>query len=165
MQTLSGISPDNSLFATFSCSNFFILPNDSGSSPTNLLKLTSNTVTMSKSPISLGKHPVKPLLVMIISLRVPFILTKLKGRHPFRSLFANTTTETGLFPKFSGKENWKLLLLMKSASSLTSKRREGTLPWKLLNLISKYFKLGMQRTTSGNGPENWLLLMSSSWRR
>ncbi|WVY96753.1 hypothetical protein V8G54_028904 [Vigna mungo] len=128
MHTLSGMVPESMLCATFNCSNLFIFPKDWGKSPTSLLKLTSNTVTLSKSPISLGKQPVKPLLVMIISLRVPFILAKLEGRHPLRSLFAKTTTEAGLLPKVSGRENLKLLLLMKRASSLRSKRREGMLP-------------------------------------
>lgn len=165
LHILSGIVPDNLLCATFNCSKLFIPPMLSGNSPTSLLKLTSNTVTFSKYPISCGKQPLRPLFMIIISLRVSFILTKLDGRQPLRSLFANTTTEAGRFPKFSGNENWKLLLLMKRASSLRSKRREGTLPWNLLNLISKYFSEEMQRTTSGNVPENWLLLISNSCRR
>ena len=165
LHILSGIVPDNLLCATFSCSNLFIPSMDSGNSPTSLLELTSNTVTLSKYPISGGKQPVRPLFVMIISFRVSFILDKLDGRQPLRSLFANTITEAGMLPKFSGKENWNLLLLMNRASILRSKRREGTLPWNLLYLMSKYFSAGRQRTTSGNGPEKSLLLISSSKRR
>lgn len=160
--TLAGISPESSLCATFNCSNLFIPSIDSGNVPTNLLPLTSNTVTLPNFPISCGKQPFNPLFEIIISLSVSFIFPKLDGRHPFRLLFAKTTTDTGEFPRFSGNENWNLLSFMKTASSLRSKRREGTLPSNELNLMSKNFNERRHKRTSGNGPDNWLLLTSSS---
>lgn len=126
---LVGISPDNKLFATFNCSNLFISPMESGNGPTRLLLLKSSTVTLSNSPISEGTHPFNPLFTRRISFKVSFIFDKLEGRQPLRSLFAKTTTETGEFPIFLGKDDWNLLLLMNKASSFKSKRVEGMLPW------------------------------------
>ncbi|GER34258.1 ubiquitin carboxyl-terminal hydrolase [Striga asiatica] len=53
---------------------------------------------------------------------------------------------------------------MKSASSFRSNRPEGTAPWNWLNRISRNFSEGRESKTSGNPPENKLLLKSSSYR-
>jgi hypothetical protein len=121
----AGISPDSLLCATFNCSKLFIFPTDSGKVPTNMLELTSNTVTPLNNPISEGKHPVNPLFVMIISFNVFLMFDKPEGRQPLRLLFAKTITETGELPMFAGNEHWNLLSLMNKASSFMSKRRGG----------------------------------------
>nr|GMD75616.1 hypothetical protein CR513_35146 [Ipomoea batatas] len=114
---LAGISPESLLCATLSCSSFLSFPMDSGRLPTRLLKLTSNTFSSFRSPISSGKHAPKLTFIRIISLRVFRILAMLGGRHPRRLLFAKTRTETGEFPKFLGNVTVKLLWFTKRASS------------------------------------------------
>lgn len=137
---------------------------DSGKDPTSSLELTSNTVSLSRNPSSEGKQPFSPLFVMMISLRVSFIFPKLEGKQLLRLLLAKTMTDAVESPMFSGREERNPLLLTKTASSFTSKRRDGMSPLNLLNLMSRYLREGRERTTVGNLPENWLLLMSSSYR-
>jgi hypothetical protein len=162
---LAGISPDNSLCATFNSSKLSIFPIDSGKGPTSMLKLTSNTVTLFNNPISEGTHPLNPLFFMIISFNVFLMFDKVEGRQPLRLLFAKTITETGELPMFSGNDDWNLLSLMNRASRFMSKRRDGMSPWNPLNRISRNLSEGRQRRIEGNCPENRLLLISSSWRR
>lgn len=157
-----GISPDNLLWATLSCSKLVISPIASGNVPTSSLKLTSNTVTFFSNPISGDKQPFKPAFVIMSSFNVFAIFDKLDGRQPLRLLFANTTTETGEFPIFSGRDDLNLLLLTNMASSFKSKRSFGMAPSNSLYLMSRNLSDGRQRTTDGNWPTNRLLLISSS---
>uniref|UniRef100_A0A0A9C8P2 Uncharacterized protein n=1 Tax=Arundo donax TaxID=35708 RepID=A0A0A9C8P2_ARUDO len=107
-----------------------------------------------------------PLLRKISSLRVPAISPMLLGRQPSnRGRFASTITDAVELLKLSGSVNSKWLLLMNSASIFLSKIAAGTLPQKLLNLMSTYWTLGRQRSWEGKPPESWLLLTSISWRR
>lgn len=159
---LAGISPESLLWATFSCSKLFISPIFSGNVPTNSFELTSKTVTFFNNPISVDKQPFKPAFVIISSFSVFAIFDKLAGRQPLRLLFANTTTETGEFPIFSGRDDLNLLLLTNIASSFKSKRSFGMSPSNSLYRMSRNFREGRQRTTAGNCPVNRLLLISSS---
>lgn len=161
---LAGISPDNLLCATLSCSNFFICPIDFGNGPTKLLKLTSKTVTFWNTPKLSLKQPVSPLFIRRICVNVLAILEMLEGTHPRNPLLARTRTDTGEFPRFWGKEDWNLLLLMNKASSFLSKSSVGISPWNSLKRISRNFREGKEKTTDGKFPENLLLLMSSSKR-
>lgn len=161
-QMLRGIEPESKLWATSSCSTLTIAPMLLGRDPTNLLKLASNTVKFFSFPISGGRQAVRLLLSTMISFRVPAILPMLEGKHPLKLLLAKTTTETGEFPRLGGISKWNLLLLTNMASRSLSKSWEGSPPSNSLNLISKYFNMGSDRTTLGNGPTNLLLLISSS---
>lgn len=58
----------------------------------------------------------------------------------------------------------KMLLLMKRTSKSFVNSWGGTEPVKRLNRMSRNDKLFMARIEFGNKPENWLLLMSSSYR-
>lgn len=84
--------------------------------------------------------------------------------QPLKPLLANTSTETGEFPRFSGNEDWKLLLLMNRASSFRSKSLDGILPLNSLNRISRNLREGREKITEGNLPVNLLSLMSNSKR-
>lgn len=161
-QMLRGIEPESMLWATSSCSTLTIAPMLLGRDPTNLLKLASNTVKFLSFPISGGRQAVRLLLSTMISFRVPAILPMLEGKHPLKLLLAKTTTETGEFPRLGGISKWNLLLLTNMASRSLSKSWEGSPPSNSLNLMSKYFNTGSDRTTLGNGPTNLLLLISSS---
>ena len=161
-QMIAGMSPESLLWATFSCSKLFISPILSGNGPTNSFELTSKTVTFFNNPISVGKQPFKPALAIISSFKVFAILDKLDGRQPLRLLLANTTTETGEFPIFSGRDDLNLLLLTNIASSFKSKRSFGISPSNSLYRMSRNLSKGRQRITVGNWPVNWLLLISSS---
>uniref|UniRef100_A0A2P2JKQ8 Uncharacterized protein MANES_03G067800 n=1 Tax=Rhizophora mucronata TaxID=61149 RepID=A0A2P2JKQ8_RHIMU len=88
---------------------------------------------------------------------------KLDGTHPLKLLLANTMTDTGEFPKLSGRLNLNLLWLIKIASRGLSNSSFGTGPSNSLNLRSKYLRFGRLSTTSGNFPANRLLLRSSSY--
>lgn len=147
---LAGIFPDSLLCATFNCSKLSICPIDSGNGPTSSLKLTSKTFKFLSNPISGGKHVFKPTFTRIISSKVPAIFDKLEGRQPLSSLFANTITETGEFPIFSGNDERNLLLLINKASSFKSKRAFGISPWNSLNRMSRYLRDVKQRSTEGN---------------
>lgn len=102
--------------------------------------------------------------ISISSFNVLPIFPMLAGMHPPRSLLANTRTETGELPKLSGMPKRNLLSLRNKASKSLSKIFEGTGPSKSLNLRSKNFNEGNERTTFGNPPTNLLLLKSSSLR-
>lgn len=159
---LRGIEPESMLWATSSCSKLTIAPMLLGKDPTNLLKLTSNTVKFFSFPISGGRQAVRLLLSTMISFRVPAILPMLEGKHPLKLLLANTATDTGEFPRLVGISKWNLLLFTNMASRSLSKSWEGSPPSNSLNLMSKYFNEGSDRTTLGNSPTNLLLLISSS---
>jgi len=159
---LAGIAPVRLLCATFNCSKLFICPILSGNVPTNILLLTSNTVTSFNNPISVGKQPFNPTFNRIIWFRVPAIFPILGGKHPLIWLFARTTTDTGELPKFFGNDDLNLLLFTNSASSLKSKRLEGISPSNMLNRISRNLSDGSLSTTYGNTPDKRLLLTSSS---
>ncbi|GER36123.1 receptor like protein 1 [Striga asiatica] len=88
----------------------------------------------------------------------------LDGIHPPRLLFARTKTETGEFPRFSGIPNRNRLSFRKRASSFLSNNSLGTPPSKSLNLRSRNFSDGMERTILGKPPTNRLLLRSNSKR-
>jgi hypothetical protein len=129
-----------------------MLPILEGNEPCKWLKLTSNTVSFLRSPISGGKHPVRLSFKRIISFIVFPIFPILPGIHPPRLLFANTNTETGELPRFSGMPNLNLLSLRKTASRSLSKSWEGTGPSKSLKRRSKYLSVGNDKTTLGNLP-------------
>lgn len=84
------------------------------------------------------------------------------GRHPTNLLPARTRTDTGELPTLSGILEENLLWLMKMASRSFSKSFLGNFPSNSLNLMSRNFKLGNRRRTSGNLPANLLLLRSIS---
>lgn len=157
----SGIFPDSMLCATLSCSMPLRSLNVSGIGPRSLLKLTSKTVRFLSNPISGGRHEFKPLFIKMISLRFD-MLPKLEGTQPWNLLFAKTITDTGEFPKLSGRLNTNRLWLIKMASRGLSKSSRGTVPSNSLNLRSKNFSDGSFRTTTGNFPANLLLLRSNS---
>jgi hypothetical protein len=157
----SGIFPESILCATLSCSRLFRSLNVLGIGPISLLKLTSNTVRFLSIPISGGRHEFKPLFIKIISFRFD-MFPKLDGTQPWNLLFATTITDTGEFPKLSGRLNTNLLWLMKMASNGLSKSSRGTDPSNSLNLRSKNFSDGSFRITTGNFPANLLLLRSNS---
>lgn len=159
---LPGITPVNLLCATSSCSKLRTLPIVEGNDPWSWLKLTSNTSTFFKSPIWGGKQPVRLLFKRMISFKVLAILPILPGIQPPRSLFANTKTETGEFPRFFGIPNLNLLSFKNIASKSLSNSLEGTGPSNSLKRRSKYLSEGKERTTLGKFPTNLLLLMSSS---
>lgn len=140
-QILAGIVPDSKLWATLSCSKLTIPPIVSGSEPKNWLKLTSNTVKFLSIPISSGKQDLNPLFIRMISLRFD-MLPRLAGTQPWNLLLARTMTETGEFPKLSGRSNLNLLWLMKMASKSLSNSSLGTVPSNSLNLRSKNFSFG-----------------------
>jgi hypothetical protein len=83
----------------------------------------------------------------IIWFKVPDMLPKLAGKHPWNLLFAKTITETGELPKLSGNSNWNRLWLIKIASNGLSNNSFGTVPSNSLNLRSKYFSDGSFSTT------------------
>lgn len=145
-----------------SSSTLLILPILEGRDPCSRLKLTSNTVTFLSIPIVGGKHPVRLSFNRIISFNVFPILPILAGMQPPRSLLANTSTETGEFPRFSGIPKRNLLSFKKMASRSLSKSFVGTPPSNSLNRRSRYLSRGRERTTSGNFPTKRLLLISSS---
>lgn len=86
----------------------------------------------------------------------------LAGMPAVKLLLAKTTTDTGELPSVDGICWSKRLLLTNSASSFLLKRSSGRTPLKLLNLTSKYTRLGKRRVTCGKLPEKRLLLTSSS---
>jgi hypothetical protein len=133
-----------------------------GSLPLRWLKLASKTVTKLRLPILSGMDPSILLLRRSTSFRVWLMLPMLVGIFPVNPLFANTTTDTGDSPKLVGISLWKKLLFTNKASSLFEKSDGGRKPLNSLNLMSRNMSSGMSRTTSGNGPESWLLLTSSS---
>ena len=135
-----------------------------GNIPVNSLLAMSKTVMFPSNPISAGKHPMRSLFKNTISFNVLAILPILLGMQPLRWLLATTTTEAGEFPKVSGIVDVNRLLFKNKASKSLLKSSGGNLPSKLLYLRSRYFKLGIVRTTIGNGPTSRLLLTSSSWR-
>lgn len=168
--TLLGMIPVKPLWATLSCSSFFIAPVPEGSGPWRLLKLTSKTVSCLSNPTRGGRHPVRLSFSRMISFRVLPISPMLLGMHPPRLLFANTSTDTGDLPRFCGMPNLNLLSLRKMASRSLSKSLEGTAPSNSLYRRSKYLRDGNLRTTSGNLLTKRLLLRSSSrssfmWRK
>ncbi|KAF1872684.1 hypothetical protein Lal_00016521 [Lupinus albus] len=138
-------------------------PIESGNGPNNWLKLTSNTVMFFNNPISDGKHERNALFIRIISFKFD-MFPILAGIQPWNLLFARTITETGEFPKLSGRLNTKRLSFMNIASRSLSNNSLGTVPSKSLNLRSKNFSSGSVNTTFGNFPTNLLLLRSSSKR-
>ncbi|KAK3042200.1 hypothetical protein RJ639_001320, partial [Escallonia herrerae] len=117
---LAGISPESLLCATLSCSKLFIPPIDSGRVPTSALELTSNTVKLSNNPISLGKHPLNPTLLRIISFRVLRILAMLGGKQPLKLLLANTKADTFELPKLLGNVEFE------KKAKITKCLRQGT---------------------------------------
>lgn len=163
-QTAAGTSPVRRLYATSSCSRLLIRLISDGKGPWRLLKLTSNTVRFLSIPTCGGKQPVKLSFIKISSFKVFPILPMLPGMQPPRLLLANTKTDTGEFPRFSGMPNRNLLSLRKIASKSLSKSLFGTGPSNSLNLKSKNFNEGNDSTTSGKLPTKRLLLRSSSKR-
>lgn len=99
----------------------------------------------------------------MISFNVFPIFPMLPGIQPPRSLLANTNTETGEFPRFSGIPNWNLLSLRKMASRSLSNSFDGTEPSNSLNRRSKYLSFGRERNNLGNLPTKRLLLRSTSY--
>lgn len=160
---LSGIFPDSKLCATLSCSKLTALPMASGNGPSNWLKLTSNTVRFFSNPTSSGRHDLKLLFIRIISFSL-VMLPIPAGTHPWKRLLASTITDTGEFPKLSGRSKTKRLWLMKIASRSLSKSSLGTVPSNSLNLRSRNLSCGRRSTTSGNLPAKRLLLRSNSKR-
>ncbi|RDX83888.1 hypothetical protein CR513_35146, partial [Mucuna pruriens] len=154
---LSGIFPESN------CSKLTAPPIASGKGPNNWLKLTSKTVKFFSNPISSGKHDLNALFIRIISFSL-FMLPIPAGTHPWKWLLAKTMTETGEFPKLSGRSKTKRLWLMKIASRSLSKSSLGTVPSNSLNLRSRNFSCGRRSTTSGNFPAKRLLLRSNSKR-
>lgn len=140
----------------------------SGSSPTKLLKLISNTVTLSKSIISCIKELVNPQLMMTIIKDILHFGQILWKTTTLDVIICDyTLTEAIQLSKFGDKENWNLLLLVKRASSWRSKFCEGMSPLNLLNLMSKYFNEDMLIATEGKGLENKFALIYNScgrWR-
>ncbi|RDX70943.1 hypothetical protein CR513_49759, partial [Mucuna pruriens] len=124
-----------------------------GKGPSSWLKLTSNTVRFFKSPISEGKHDRNALFIKMISFKLD-MFPRLAGMQPWNLLLASTMTETGEFPKLSGRSKTKRLSLMKMASRSLSNNSLGTVPSNSLNLRSKNLSDGRRRTTSGNFPAN-----------
>jgi len=110
------------------------------------------------SPTSCRKQPVQSILERTISSRVSAIFAKLGGMQPLMSLLATTNTETGEFPRLSGRVDWNLLLFMERASSFRSKSCGGILPSNSLNLTSRHLRECKKKTTTGNGPLKWLLV-------
>ncbi|KVI11844.1 hypothetical protein Ccrd_009740 [Cynara cardunculus var. scolymus] len=100
----------------------------------------------------------------MISFNVDPICPTLAGRHPPRSLFAKTSTDTGELPKFGGIPNLNRLSFKKTASRSLSNSLTGTDPSNSLNRRSKNFNTGIDKTTVGKTPTKRLLLISSSWR-
>lgn len=160
--TLLSMTPVKPLWATLSCSSFFIAPMPLGSGPWRRLKLTSKTVICFSNFTCGGRHPVRLSFSRMISFRVLPISPMLLGMHPPRLLFASTSTDTGDLPRFSGMPNLSLLSFRKMASRSLSKSLEGTPPSNSLNRRSKYLRDGNLRITSGNWPTKRLLLRSSS---
>ena len=153
--------PDSKLCATFSCSILTKLPNVSGIGPNSSLKLTSNTVKFFNNPISEGTQDLNPLFIIMISLRLD-MLPMLEGTQPWNLLLARTMTDTGEFPKLSGRSKTNLLWLIKIASNGLSNSSFGTVPSNSLNLRSKNLSRGSFKTTCGNLPAKRLLLRSNS---
>ncbi|KAK3002793.1 hypothetical protein RJ639_018351 [Escallonia herrerae] len=143
---------------------FVMPPNPMGNEPTILLPLTSNTDALASCVISSGKQPVSSLFEKMISSNVLPILLMLFGMQPFNLLLANTATETGELPRFSGMLDVNRLSFKNKASSSMSNNLGGNAPSKSLYLISRYFRAANPKTTSGKGPTKRLLLTSNSCR-
>lgn len=112
-------------------------------------------------PSSSGKQDLNPLFIRIISFSLVMFPIP-AGTQPWNLLSARTITDTGEFPKLSGKSNTNLLLLMNIASKSLSNSSFGTVPSNSLNLRSRNFSSGNRSTTAGNFPANLLLLRSNS---
>lgn len=87
-----------------------------GKIPVNEFDSKSIIVTSPSNPISDGKQPESLLLRKLISFKVFVILPMLLGMHPLNLLLANTTTETGELPRFSGIYDVNLLSFKNNAS-------------------------------------------------
>ena len=161
---LRGTKPVSLLCAMDSTSTSLSPLNVLGNIPTNLFWLMSKTSTWLSFPMSAGKHPVRLLLIRTNSFKVFPIWPMLPGTHPWKWLFAKTTTEAGEFPRFSGIVDVNLLLFKKIASSVLLKSSGGNSPSKSLNLRSRYLISGIDKMVVGNGPTKRLLLISSSCR-
>lgn len=116
---------------------FFNLSRPTGNDPTKLLELTSNTFKFDNNPISSGKQPVRLLFIKINSFNVLAILPMLFGIQPVKLLLANTITETGELPRFSGMLFENRLLFTNKASRCTSKTFGGKGPSKSLKRRSR----------------------------
>jgi hypothetical protein len=87
-----------------------------GIDPVSALSLISNTVVVLRSPASIGRQPVRLLLMRMSWSSVVAASPMVRGMHPPSSLFASTITEALDLPMVSGMPPVNRLLLRKIAS-------------------------------------------------
>ncbi|GER29958.1 3-dehydroquinate synthase [Striga asiatica] len=138
--------------AKFKTSKFCKHPKEKGSGPVRSLLLASKTIASFNRPNSYGRHPLSELLRRRTSERPDKAREMPRGMGPPAS-----------GPKLSGSRVTKSLLLRKRKSIPRAKTSGGTEPVNELNRMSRYER-PIPRMENGNGPENLLLLMSSSYR-